>query len=107
MTRVFCRNPTCQHRHVDNGTLRCTACDERMIGQLIEVRTVRSAPNLAAGVGDCPVYIPDVAQECDVVLGWDVTYTCERCWGPKEIELGNDGIRWPCGHKHYGDFIPA
>lgn len=97
-------NPTCQHRHVDNGTLRCTACDEQMIGQLTEIRTVRSAPNLVEGVG---IYIPDVAQECDVVLGWDVTYTCERCFAPNEIVIGNAFTIWPCGHNHHGDFIPA
>lgn len=119
----------CEHRHIDNETGRCTACGEQMISQHVEPETVLSAPNAAActnpaclkamedGTYDetnppagCTnpsgVYIEDRSRAKTVILGYNVTYECERC--------GNDGtiidsyvVTWECGKVHRGDYISA
>ena len=122
-------NPSCQHHRVDNDTGKCVACGEQMVSVTHEAETILSAPNAAActnpacqealdnGTYDetnpppgCTnpsgVYIEDRSRAKTVILGYNVTYECERC--------GNDGtiidsyvVTWECGKVHRGDYISA
>lgn len=119
-------NPTCQHRHIDNDTGRCKACDEQMVTQTWDAETVLSAPNLAACTNPACVeameagtydetdppagctnpsgtYIPGRAEE--VTIGYKVTYRCERCGNGGDTIITSEGITWGCGQWHEGDYI--
>ena len=110
----------CQHHRIDNDTECCVACGERMLEPIRKPVTVLSAPNKAAcanpecsGDVDDPrcgnphgVYVPDHAQEREVVIRIDVTYRCQRCcYDGMVFSSGNEPI-WDCGHDHRGDSIP-
>ncbi|BBC43329.1 hypothetical protein [Mycobacterium phage Y10] len=122
-------NPSCQHRRIDNETWKCVECGEQMIAQSVEADTVLSSPNaagcnnpacraaLADGTYDennppagCQnpsgVYVADVRLQREVVIGYDVTYECERCANDGTI-YSSDGVTWDCGHCHRGDRLPA
>ena len=120
--------PSCQHYRIDNETGRCVACDEQMVTQRMEAKTVLSAPNAAGCTnpeclealerGDyddsnppagCTnthgVYVPDTRRQKAVVIGYDYTYECERCRNDGTIMRSNEPIQWDCGHSHRGDFV--
>ena len=111
-------NPSCQHRSIDNGTWHCEACGEAMIRRLDTPLHVKSAPNAAAGQcangPDCDggegctaVYVPDLSQERDVLIGTDVTYGCQRCSNNGTVMSADAPIEWACGQSHHGARIPA
>lgn len=122
---------SCQHHHIDNGTGKCVACGEQMIGYEMRSETVLSAPNLASCANpackqaladgtyddaDPPdgcsnphgVYIPDQAREREVTLWFEVSYQCERCVNGNDMVIsGGSPIVYPCGMDHRGDNIPC
>jgi hypothetical protein len=122
-------NPTCQHRKIDNDTAKCVDCQESMILIKWNADTVVSADNAAAchnpacqealDAGtydeiDPPVgctnpngtYIP--MQPHEVVLGYFMEYECVRCaQGGTTVTYDKDGIKWPCGGIHRGDYKGA
>ncbi|QBI96021.1 hypothetical protein SEA_MISSDAISY_41 [Mycobacterium phage MissDaisy] len=87
-------NPSCQHHRIDNETWKCVECGERMVSVRVEADTVLSASNAAGCSNPHGVYVADVSRQREVVIGYDVTYECERC--------PNNGT-WDCGHWHRGD----
>lgn len=89
----------CQHHWIRNETGQCVSCGEMMISQTVEARTVKSAPNLAAGSG---VYVPDHRNAKTVVVGYDTTYECSRCGIGGTISSGEVFV-WPCGNVHRGE----
>lgn len=109
---------SCQHYRIDNDTGRCRACGEQMVSQTIEADTVLSAPNAApcrdpnhlaameAGEDfECShPYVPDRRNEREVVIGYNVTYECERCANNGTVIRARDQISWDCGHSHKGDY---
>ena len=120
-------NPTCQHFRVDNDTARCVACGEQMVSQSIEAETVLSAPNAAGCTNpacltaledgtyddaDPPagctnthgLYVPDPSRQKEVIIGYKVTYECERC-GNNGTIYDSHGVTWECGKHHRGDTI--
>lgn len=97
----FVKNPSCQHYHVENETWQCKECGEKMIGRSDQAKTVKSAPNLVPGSG---MYIPDVANEREVILYYEVSYVCERCLNEGTTITG-EGISWSCGLIHRGKEI--
>lgn len=120
-------NPTCQHFRVDNEAGKCVACDEQMIAWTREAETVLSAPNAAActnpackeavanGTYDdtnppagCTnpdgVYVEGYPAR-EVVVGYKVTYECERCRNGDTLTITPHGMTWGCGRLHRGDMI--
>lgn len=111
-------NPSCQHRQINNHDWRCEACGEQMTGQSSIPQYVKSAPNAAAGLcangPDCDggegctaVYIPDRSREVTVMIGTEVTYTCQRCLNDGTVMSAGEPIQWDCGRDHRGARIPA
>jgi hypothetical protein len=121
----------CQHYRIDNETGQCVQCGELMIGKTVNAETVLSAPNLAACTNpgclealeagtydetDPPpgctnmhgFYIPDRNREREVVIGWNVTYECQRCSNNSDqMTMDARGVVWPCGGVHRGERIPV
>jgi ribosomal protein L37AE/L43A len=109
------RNKSCQHHHVDNDTWRCEACNERMIMQRSEAKTILSAPNAtpcrdpdhlaAMEAGEdfsCThPYTPDLSRQREIVASYSFTYECERCGNNGTIYTGRSVI-WDCGQFHRG-----
>lgn len=114
-------NPTCQHYRIDNDTAQCLACGEHMVTKIEEAETVLSAPNAApcrnpahlaaieAGEDfECHhPYVPDVRRQKTVVIGYNVTYRCQRCANDGNVMRYGEPIAWDCGHAHRGQRIPA
>jgi len=99
------KNPTCQHRHIDNVRGCCKECGEEMVEKIYEADILKSAPNLAPGSG---IYVPDHRQEKTVIIGFHITYRCKRCEFENKIILKRDCAPiWPCGVDHRGDYLDA
>lgn len=76
----------CPHTAIDNEG-QCKKCYEAMAVRTETSRTIKSAPNLAAGSG---MYIPDERNAREITIGYDVTYECEDC---------------DSSHSHRGEFV--
>jgi hypothetical protein len=114
---------TCQHYRIDNIGWRCVECNEQMITQRTEAKTVLSAPNAAGcknpaciaalqqGVFDernppegCTnpsnTFIPGYPAR-EVVVGYKYSYECARCRNDGTL-ITEQGIEEDCGHSHQG-----
>jgi len=112
-------NPSCQHHRINNDTWQCANCGERMISRTDEAETIISAPNaapcrnpehlaaMAAGEDfECShPYVPDVARQRTIIIGYDPIYTCERCSQNGTVLTAREPISWDCGQVHRGDRI--
>lgn len=113
--------PSCQHYRIDNETGRCVECGEQMVSRTVDPEIVLSAPNAApcrdpnhlaameAGEDfECShPYVPDLSRQKEVVVGYSVTYRCERCTYNGTTFAAGESIIWDCGHTHRGDYIRA
>lgn len=110
----------CLHHRIDNDTLLCRDCGERMLLQHERIETVLSAPNaVACRNPECSgdihdpncdnpdgLYVPDLLREREIPIMRHFTYTCARCRYDGDVFMSGEQPIWDCGHDHHGDSIP-
>lgn len=119
----------CQHHRINNTDATCVECGAQMVTITHERDTIMSAPNAAACLNPACVqalkdgtyddsdppsgctnphgaYVPDRSRERTIVIGYRVTYECDRCRFAGTY-ISSDVTVWDCGKSHQGDYIPA